>query len=751
MLARAPGSRWRTPSRAPGCSCSARSSSVGAPALRSSRRARLPACALALALAGWWWSAPRGSSARPQRARAGASADRRAVTRGRDRTRAEDARSRCASPRGAPIRTARVRERVLLELPVGRSPPQGAVLAFRAQVDAPRGPKDGFDERGWLARRGVHVVAPRRRLADRRPPRRASAASPTGSARMSRARSPPGSTGSAARVARGDRARRGRGARPTSSGTASRPRASTTCWRCRGRTSRSWRSACWARVAARHPAARGRGRRDRGDRRLRARGRLAALGRPRRRRGRARVARVAGCRGRATAGTSSRSARPSCSRGHPHACSSRASSSRSQPSASIFLLLPRLAARLEGYPMTAWLARRARGLDRVRGGHRADPLAPVRQPCRSTRCSANVLVPLAIAPLLGLALVGSLLEPLLPGRRRCARVGERLARRLHRRVRAARRRAAATPRSPPGGPSRPARDSARAPRSARLPRWRRAGGARLRGDGRAGAARLAALPEPRLPPPPGLRITFLDVGQGDAILLQVPGGRDARRPGPARGGRRAAAARARASGASRARADPPAARPHRRRRDRHPAARRRPRARPAPRRVEPVRGAALAAAAERGVPVVEARAGRRLPARPAADRASSGRTGPGSPAEDPNRLPVVLLATYGELDVLLTADAETEVTARLALAAGRDAEGRASRLRGSRPRASCASCGPAIAVISCGRGNDYGHPTPSTLAALERSPGLEPLPDGRGRARHGRVGRARSRSGRTAE
>ena len=51
-----------------------------------------------------------------------------------------------------------LRERVLLELPVGRSPPQGAVLAFRARVDAPRGPEGGFDERGWLARRGVHVV-----------------------------------------------------------------------------------------------------------------------------------------------------------------------------------------------------------------------------------------------------------------------------------------------------------------------------------------------------------------------------------------------------------------------------------------------------------------------------------------------------------------------------------------------------------------------------------------------------------------
>jgi competence protein ComEC len=32
---------------------------------------------------------------------------------------------------------------------------------------------------------------------------------------------------------------------------------------------------------------------------------------------------------------------------------------------------------------------------------------------------------------------------------------------------------------------------------------------------------------------------------------------------------------------------------------------------------------------------------------------------------------------------------------------------------------------PDVAVISCGRGNDYGHPTPSTLATLRDSPGLQ--------------------------
>jgi len=51
-----------------------------------------------------------------------------------------------------------LRERVLLELPTGRAPPQGAVLELRARPVAPRGPETGFDERGWLERKGIHVV-----------------------------------------------------------------------------------------------------------------------------------------------------------------------------------------------------------------------------------------------------------------------------------------------------------------------------------------------------------------------------------------------------------------------------------------------------------------------------------------------------------------------------------------------------------------------------------------------------------------
>ena len=52
----------------------------------------------------------------------------------------------------------RLNEPALLELPLGRAPPQGAVIAMVAAATLPRGPKDGFDERGWLRRQGIHVV-----------------------------------------------------------------------------------------------------------------------------------------------------------------------------------------------------------------------------------------------------------------------------------------------------------------------------------------------------------------------------------------------------------------------------------------------------------------------------------------------------------------------------------------------------------------------------------------------------------------
>jgi competence protein ComEC len=97
--------------------------------------------------------------------------------------------------------------------------------------------------------------------------------------------------------------------------------------------------------------------------------------------------------------------------------------------------------------------------------------------------------------------------------------------------------------------------------------------------------------------------------------------------------------------------------------------------------------------------------------------------GPGTAAQDPNEHAVVAIASYGETDVLLTADAESNVTLPLRLPPvevlkvahhGSADDGLPDLLRRLRPR---------IAVISCGAGNDYGHPTASTLAALADAPG----------------------------
>jgi competence protein ComEC len=64
----------------------------------------------------------------------------------------------------------RFREAVLLQLPLGRSPPQGALIEAVTTVRRPRPPKNGFDERTWLRRHGIHVVlhADRWRLIGRR-------------------------------------------------------------------------------------------------------------------------------------------------------------------------------------------------------------------------------------------------------------------------------------------------------------------------------------------------------------------------------------------------------------------------------------------------------------------------------------------------------------------------------------------------------------------------------------------------------
>jgi competence protein ComEC len=98
--------------------------------------------------------------------------------------------------------------------------------------------------------------------------------------------------------------------------------------------------------------------------------------------------------------------------------------------------------------------------------------------------------------------------------------------------------------------------------------------------------------------------------------------------------------------------------------------------------------------------------------------------GGGLPGENPHDHGVVMLASFGSTDILLTGDAESPVTARLPLRRievlkvahhGSSDPGLSDELRTLHPQ---------VAVISVGTGNDYGHPRPETLAMLEEVPGL---------------------------
>jgi len=87
------------------------------------------------------------------------------------------------------------------------------------------------------------------------------------------------------------------------------------------------------------------------------------------------------------------------------------------------------------------------------------------------------------------------------------------------------------------------------------------------------------------------------------------------------------------------------------------------------------------------------------------------------PGADPNQLALVLLARWRDFSMLLTADAEAEsvpldpgpVDVLKVAHHGSDDAGLAALLDRARPR---------LAVISVGAGNPYGHPTPRTLATL---------------------------------
>jgi competence protein ComEC len=233
----------------------------------------------------------------------------------------------------------------------------------------------------------------------------------------------------------------------------------------------------------------------------------------------------------------------------------------------------------------------------------------------------------------------------------------------------------------------------------------------------------ATRPPPVWDAPAGLRVTFLDVGQGDAVLLETPSARVLVDQGPPeadvagqllRMGVRSLSAlvlthpqRDHVGGAAEV------------------VARLRVGALldPALAATGPEREEAFAAARERRVPVRVARAGEELRAGGLVLRVLWP-PGPGLPSEDPNLNALVLKASYGETDVLLPADAESDVTGRLSPGAvevlkvahhGSADPGLLDELRDLRPQ---------VAVVSCGRSNEYGHPHPETLAALSAMRGL---------------------------
>jgi competence protein ComEC len=127
------------------------------------------ALVIGLAVIGWWWGSVRLDQLDRSRLVAYVDTAERSILV----VTGEPRRSRFELRIPAQVRRfggLRPHEDVLLELPLGRSPPQGGVIDTVVTVRRPRGPQNGFDERTWLRRHGVHVVlrAERWRLVGRR-------------------------------------------------------------------------------------------------------------------------------------------------------------------------------------------------------------------------------------------------------------------------------------------------------------------------------------------------------------------------------------------------------------------------------------------------------------------------------------------------------------------------------------------------------------------------------------------------------
>jgi competence protein ComEC len=224
-------------------------------------------------------------------------------------------------------------------------------------------------------------------------------------------------------------------------------------------------------------------------------------------------------------------------------------------------------------------------------------------------------------------------------------------------------------------------------------------------------------------PPTGLRITFLDVGQGDATLIQVPEGAVLVDQGPPEAGVVEQLARLGVDRLSILVMTHPS-------RDNIGGAEDVVDRMPVDLLLDPdlvyenpYGDPALAEARRRGVEIRTVRAGQvfrlgglRLEVLWPPD--------PGLPEADPNDRATVLVASFGETDALLPADAEANVTLPLRPPPVEILKVAHHGSADPQLNALLELVRPQIAVISVGHENDYGHPTPSTLDALQESSGL---------------------------
>ena len=692
---------------------------VGYVAFDDGRR-RLAVLTLALAVAGLWWGSVRldaldRSVLAPRIGEIGP-----ALVEITGPTRRTSFQLR-APARVRTFRGRSLREAVLLELPLGRAPPQGALIESIVELREPRGPRDGFDERALLRRRGVHVVA--RGRSWRLVGRRGGLAGWADRARRHLAGSiAPGLTGERRAVLAGlvlgeeeglseelrDRFR--------SSGLYHLLAVSgqNVAFVAGGVLLVAWMLGI-SRLAAELAA-------------------LAAIG--------AYVVAVgwqpsvvrAGVAG-ALASLAWLASRPRdrwyflllgaalLMAWNPYSLLEPGFQLSFAAVGAIFLAVPRLEGVLEGYPVPRALVG-VLAVSAACGLATAPILLAQFGSVPVYSILSNALAAAAVPPCFGLALLTALLDQMLPPAAvaaawangwlaayiaACARLvgglpGAQVSSRLALCVAALATVLVIT--------------------AVWLPAWRRPRLALVVGVGVIvlAAWKLQSAPPPS--PPKGFRLTVLDVSQGDSILLQVREGAVLVDEGPPEaevddqlrhlGIRRLALLvlthpqRDHVGGAAEVIEhlhvdrilDPKI--PY----------------------DSPDERAAMAAAQKQAVPVVQSQAGTDF-------RLGGLRLrvlwpdGAGTGGGDPNLRATVILASYGKVDALLTADAESPVTVPLnpppveilkVAHHGSADDGLQRLLELIRPN---------VAIISCGRDNDYGHPAPSTVATLNAAPHLE--------------------------